>query len=235
MTPGQLSPTIVDVLEALVADGSVTLPHGVPTTVTVERPRQKGHGDYATNVALQLAKQAGHQPAGPRRARERPPGGRRGHRRRRGRRPGLPQHHRRGGGAGPGRCRDRGGRGGVRLLRRLRRREDQPRVRLRQPDRPAAPRRRPLGRRRRRAGPGLQPDRRRGHPGVLLQRPRRPDRPVQLLAAGLGAGTAGARGRLRRRLHRRDRQATSSPSGPEVLDLPDARARRRSSATRASR
>jgi arginyl-tRNA synthetase len=45
-----------------VADGSVTLPHGAPTTVTVERPRQKGHGDYATNVALQLAKQAGTNP-----------------------------------------------------------------------------------------------------------------------------------------------------------------------------
>lgn len=62
MTPDQLSKTIVDVLEALVADGSVTLPHGAPTTVTVERPRQKGHGDYATNVALQLAKQAGTNP-----------------------------------------------------------------------------------------------------------------------------------------------------------------------------
>ena len=58
MNPGQLSLTIVDALESLVADGSVALPQGVPTTVTVERPRQKGHGDYATNVALQLAKAA---------------------------------------------------------------------------------------------------------------------------------------------------------------------------------
>lgn len=62
MTPDQLSSTIVAVLEALVADGSVTLPDGVPTTVTVERPRQQGHGDYATNVALQLAKKAGTNP-----------------------------------------------------------------------------------------------------------------------------------------------------------------------------
>ena len=30
--------------------------------MTVERPRQKGHGDYATNVAMQLAKQAGTNP-----------------------------------------------------------------------------------------------------------------------------------------------------------------------------
>jgi arginyl-tRNA synthetase len=62
VTPDQLSATIVDVLQALVADGSVTLPDGVPTSVTVERPRQKGHGDYATNVALQLAKKAGTNP-----------------------------------------------------------------------------------------------------------------------------------------------------------------------------
>jgi arginyl-tRNA synthetase len=62
VNPDQLSETIVDVLGALVADGSITLPDGVPTQVTVERPRQKGHGDYATNVALQLAKRAGTNP-----------------------------------------------------------------------------------------------------------------------------------------------------------------------------
>ncbi len=62
MTPEQLSETIVDALAALVADGAITLPDGVPTQVTVERPRQKGHGDYATNVALQLAKKAGTSP-----------------------------------------------------------------------------------------------------------------------------------------------------------------------------
>ena len=62
MTPDQLSQTIVDALETLVADGTVTLPDGVPAKVTVERPRQQGHGDYATNVALKLAKQAGTNP-----------------------------------------------------------------------------------------------------------------------------------------------------------------------------
>ncbi|HET8561913.1 MAG TPA: arginine--tRNA ligase [Marmoricola sp.] len=62
MTPEQLSSAIVDVLSALVDDGAVTLPDGVPATVTVERPRQREHGDYATNVALQLAKRAGMQP-----------------------------------------------------------------------------------------------------------------------------------------------------------------------------
>ena len=62
MTPEQLSSTIVDVLQALVDDGDVSLPDGVPTTVVVERPRNKEHGDYATNVALQLGKKAGTNP-----------------------------------------------------------------------------------------------------------------------------------------------------------------------------
>ena len=58
MNPAQLSTTVVEALTALVDDGRLTLPDGVPTEVTVERPRQKGHGDYATNVALQLGKKA---------------------------------------------------------------------------------------------------------------------------------------------------------------------------------
>ncbi|GAB2883739.1 arginine--tRNA ligase [Nocardioides pacificus] len=62
MTPEQLSTTIVDVLTHLVEEGALALPDGLPETVTVERPRQKGHGDYATNVALQLAKKAGTNP-----------------------------------------------------------------------------------------------------------------------------------------------------------------------------
>ncbi len=62
MTPEQLSDLIVASLTDLSASGAITLPAGVPETVTVERPRQKGHGDYATNVALQLAKQAGQPP-----------------------------------------------------------------------------------------------------------------------------------------------------------------------------
>jgi arginyl-tRNA synthetase len=58
VTPAQLSTTIVEALTSLVDSGALTLPDGVPAEVTVERPRQKGHGDYATNVALQLAKKA---------------------------------------------------------------------------------------------------------------------------------------------------------------------------------
>ena len=62
VTPEQLSTAIVDVLTTLSSEGAITLPDGVPSTVTVERPRSKEHGDYATNVALQLAKKAGTNP-----------------------------------------------------------------------------------------------------------------------------------------------------------------------------
>jgi arginyl-tRNA synthetase len=62
VTPEQLSDLIVASLAELSAEGAINLSTGVPGTVTVERPRQKGHGDYATNVALQLAKQAGTAP-----------------------------------------------------------------------------------------------------------------------------------------------------------------------------
>ena len=62
MTPEQLSAAIVDVLATLSDEGALTLPDGVPSAVTIERPRQKEHGDYATNVALQLAKKAGLNP-----------------------------------------------------------------------------------------------------------------------------------------------------------------------------
>ncbi len=62
MTPDQLSSTIVDALTALTESGAVTLPDGVPAQVLVERPKVKEHGDYATNIALQLGKKAGMNP-----------------------------------------------------------------------------------------------------------------------------------------------------------------------------
>ena len=161
VTPEQLASTIVDVLQALVDDGDVSLPDGVPTTVVVERPRNKEHGDYATNVALQLAKKAGTQPAGLRRPARRAAAERRRDRGRRHRRPGVPQHHGRGRRPGRGRGRRARGRGGVRPQRRARRRADQRRVHLGQPDRAAAPRPHPVGRGRRRAGPGARRGRRR--------------------------------------------------------------------------
>ena len=62
MTPEELSSAIVDTLNTLAEQGAVTLPDGVPTRVVVERPKVKEHGDYSTNVALQLAKKAGLPP-----------------------------------------------------------------------------------------------------------------------------------------------------------------------------
>jgi len=62
VNPEQLSATIVASLTALSESGRVTLPDGVPGTVVVERPRVKEHGDYATNVALQLGKKAAMNP-----------------------------------------------------------------------------------------------------------------------------------------------------------------------------
>ena len=62
MNPAQLSTTIVDALASLVEQGDLALADGVPAEVTVERPRDRSHGDYATNVALKLAKQAGTNP-----------------------------------------------------------------------------------------------------------------------------------------------------------------------------
>jgi arginyl-tRNA synthetase len=62
VTPEQLSQTIRDALAALVEAGEVSLP-ALPDEVRVERPRSKEHGDYATNIALQLGKKAGMKPA----------------------------------------------------------------------------------------------------------------------------------------------------------------------------
>lgn len=60
MTPDELSRSIVAAVASVVADESLAV--AVPETVTVERPKNKEHGDYATNVALQLAKPAGRPP-----------------------------------------------------------------------------------------------------------------------------------------------------------------------------
>ncbi len=62
MTPEQLSDAIVAALTSLVDSDRLTLPDPVPTEVRVERPKVKEHGDYATNIALQLGKKAGMNP-----------------------------------------------------------------------------------------------------------------------------------------------------------------------------
>ena len=63
MTPAELSAALRSLLEEAVADGSLALDVAdLPATVVVERPRSREHGDWATNVALQLAKKAGVAP-----------------------------------------------------------------------------------------------------------------------------------------------------------------------------
>jgi arginyl-tRNA synthetase len=63
VTPDELSRALSVALASAVADGTLALPaDAVPASVHVERPRQREHGDWATNVALQLAKKAGTTP-----------------------------------------------------------------------------------------------------------------------------------------------------------------------------
>lgn len=60
MTPEELVDAIRAALTAAVEAGDLTVE--VPTGIRVERPKQKGHGDWTTNVAMQLAKPAGMKP-----------------------------------------------------------------------------------------------------------------------------------------------------------------------------
>ena len=63
MTPAELSAALSSVLDAVLESGELTVaPERRPATVVVERPKSADHGDYATNVALQLAKPAGLPP-----------------------------------------------------------------------------------------------------------------------------------------------------------------------------
>ncbi len=60
MTPTELSAAVVAVVSAAVDAGELAV--AVPATVVIERPKQRDHGDYSTNVALVLAKAAGKPP-----------------------------------------------------------------------------------------------------------------------------------------------------------------------------
>ena len=63
MTPAELAQSLHAVLTGLVEQGALALaPEDLPREVAVERPRQREHGDWATNVALQLGKKAGMAP-----------------------------------------------------------------------------------------------------------------------------------------------------------------------------
>ncbi|MDQ0868837.1 arginyl-tRNA synthetase [Arthrobacter sp. V1I9] len=63
MTPEELSLAISACLKDAVDAGEIALSaSAVPDEVRVERPKNRDHGDWATNIALQLAKQAGTNP-----------------------------------------------------------------------------------------------------------------------------------------------------------------------------
>ncbi|WP_284975337.1 arginine--tRNA ligase [Arthrobacter sp. efr-133-TYG-104] len=63
MTPEELSAAISACLKDAITAGDIALMEtAVPDAVRVERPKNREHGDWATNIALQLAKQAGMSP-----------------------------------------------------------------------------------------------------------------------------------------------------------------------------
>ena len=59
MTPDLLAEAVAAAVRAAVADGDLALaPADIPADVVIERPRNPEHGDYATNIAMRLAKRA---------------------------------------------------------------------------------------------------------------------------------------------------------------------------------
>lgn len=60
MTPEELVDAIRAALTAAIEAGDLTVE--VPAEIRVERPKAKGHGDWTTNLAMQLAKPAGMKP-----------------------------------------------------------------------------------------------------------------------------------------------------------------------------
>ncbi len=63
MTPSELADAVRAAVLDAVADGTLALDAtAVPTTVHVERPRQRAHGDWSTNIALQVGRRAGTDP-----------------------------------------------------------------------------------------------------------------------------------------------------------------------------
>lgn len=62
MTPEELAAAIRTILEEASAEGSLALPAAEIPEPRVERPRNRDHGDWSTNVAMQLAKKAGTKP-----------------------------------------------------------------------------------------------------------------------------------------------------------------------------
>jgi len=60
VTPAQISDCVLAAVAAAITAGDLTVEP--PHAVTIDRSKSREHGDYATNVALQLAKAAGRPP-----------------------------------------------------------------------------------------------------------------------------------------------------------------------------
>ena len=191
----------------------------------MERPKVKEHGDYATNVALQLGKRAGLQPARPRRRMlaerltEHP-----GHRVGRGRRARLPQRHAsppaaQGDVAARRRARPASAYGTQRRERRAAASTSSSSVG--QPHRPAPPRPRPLGRRRRRDRPGCSRPPARPSPASSTSTTAAPRWTSSARRSWpVAHGQDPRRGRLPRRVRRRARRRGSSRSARSCSSCP---------------
>ena len=198
-----MSASAVDELAAAVARAVAAVGgDGVP--VRLDRPADPGHGDYATAVALQLAK--------PLRSAPRDIAARIA--------AAIESDHLASVDvAGPGflnlrvsaawyrdaveRILARGA--ALRLGHRRHAAADPGRVRVRQPDRPGHRRDGAQRRLRRQPRAPVRVRGPRGRPRVLLQRRRPPDRPLRRVAAGAGAGCRAACGRLSGRVRGGDR------------------------------
>ena len=60
MTPEELSKTIKESLESLIASQKLEV-SAIPE-IKIERPKSKDHGDFSSNIALMVAKPAGKNP-----------------------------------------------------------------------------------------------------------------------------------------------------------------------------
>lgn len=63
MTPNELSNVILQAINQAISQGAIGLDATqLPAVIHLERPKSKDHGDWATNIAMQLGKKAGLNP-----------------------------------------------------------------------------------------------------------------------------------------------------------------------------
>ena len=63
MTPQELAEHIKSAVQSAISAGNLALTDSdIPSEIVVERPKNPEHGDWATNIALQISKKAGLNP-----------------------------------------------------------------------------------------------------------------------------------------------------------------------------